>query len=95
MRSAKYSSSGRSISSLANDRAKTQARAFCAATRPGEEVARVVERAKGPNPPNSHGDDGDGIYHFYWVGMIYNAMDCEVTTKDGRVVSTKVVEDVD
>jgi len=75
----------------ANDRAETEARAFCQATKPGEELARVLERAKGPNPPRRYGSDSDGVYHFYWYGMIFNAQECAVATKGGRVVSAQVI----
>jgi hypothetical protein len=75
----------------ANDRAETEARGFCQATRPGEMLEHVLERAKGPNPPDRYGNDSDGVYHFYWYGMIFNAQECAVTTAKGRVVSAQVI----
>jgi hypothetical protein len=75
----------------ANNRAQTQARAFCQATRPGEELAHVLARAKGPNPPDRFGNDSDGTYRFFWFGMIFNAQECEVTTAKGRVLSKQVL----
>ena len=75
----------------ANHRADEQAKAFCAATRPGEDIARVLERAKGADAPRRSGRDGD-TYRFWWYGMIFNASECAITTSGGRVVSTQFLE---
>ena len=74
----------------ANDRAEKQATAFCRSVRPGEDIARVLERAKGEDPPK-RSFQSEQVWHFYWFGMIFNAQECEVTTAGGRVQSARVV----
>ena len=78
----------------ASDRAEKGATAFCAATRPGEDIARVLERARGVSAPMRHFNDGD-TYYFVWQGTIFESRDCVVETSAGRVVSKRYVENRD
>ena len=74
----------------ANNRAAAQATAFCQRVKPGEDIARVLERAKGEDPPD-RSFQHEGAWHFYWLGMIFNAQECEVAIAGDRVRSARVV----
>ena len=77
----------------ANDRAEREATAFCSAVKPGQDIAIVLERARGEGAPKRTAKDGE-VYRFWWFGMIFNARECEVTTAAGRVVSARqIVQD--
>src|SRR5690348_869628 len=72
----------------ANRRAEREAAAFCNAVKPGQDIAIVLERARGDGAPARSAHDGDA-YRFWWYGMIFNARECVVTTAAGRVVSAR------
>jgi hypothetical protein len=74
----------------ANSVADRGAQAFCKATRSGEELAQLTERAHADHSMRKFYNDGD-VYHFYWQGGIFYAGECEVSTAAGRVVSARQV----
>ena len=73
----------------ANNRAESQADAFCRTVRPGEAIAEVEKRAQGENAPRRSGKDSDEVYHYFWYGMIFNSQECQVATARGLVTSKK------
>jgi hypothetical protein len=74
----------------ANDRMQAEATAFCSAVKPGQDIASVLERARGDGAPSRSSHDGD-VYRFHWQGWVFNAHECVVTTAAGRVVSAQHV----
>jgi len=73
----------------ANHRAQRQADAFCEAVRRGDDIMKVEARAKGEDGPRRSGHTSEGVYHYYWYGMIFNSQECEVSTVAGRVSATR------
>jgi hypothetical protein len=74
----------------ANSVADRGAAAFCKATRNGEDLAHLKERAQADHSMRKFYNEGD-VYHFYWQGGIFYAGECEVTTASGRVASSRQV----
>jgi hypothetical protein len=70
----------------ANSVADGRAQAFCAASRPGEALAQMLQRAQADATIKQHYDE-EGVHHFTWQGGMFYAAECKVKTASGRVVS--------
>jgi len=73
-----------------NSVADREANAFCKATRPGESLAELEQRAHA-DTTMKHGFNEGEVYHFYYQGGVFYAGECEVTTTAGHVTTSRVV----
>jgi hypothetical protein len=74
----------------ANRVADRAANAFCQATRAGESLADLKQRARADTAMKTSFNEGD-VYHFYYQGGVFYAGECEVTVAAGRVATSRIV----
>src|SRR5205085_10213042 len=74
----------------ANSVADRAANAFCQATRPGQALADLKQRAHADTAMKRSFNEGD-VYHFHYQGGVFYAGECEVTVAAGRVATARTV----